>query len=52
MENSLSNSEKRRLRDVLIAFCILRSVEGNAEPFCLGSSDKICRNGSELHQER
>jgi len=51
----LSVLEKRRLRGDLIALCsFLRrgSGEEGADIFSLGSSDRMHRNGSKLHQGR
>ncbi|KAK4814375.1 hypothetical protein QYF61_017871 [Mycteria americana] len=51
----LSSLETRRLRDDLIALCsFLRrgSGEGGADPFSLGSSDRMHGNGSKLYQGR
>jgi len=51
----LSSLEKRRLRGNLIAlYSFLRrgSGEGCAELFSLVSGDRMCRNGSKLHQGR
>ena len=49
----VSSLEKRRLRDNLSAlYSFLRrgSGEGGADLFSLGSSDRMCGNGSKLHQ--
>ena len=51
----LSSLERRRLRgELLVLYSFLRrgSGEGGAELFSLVSSDRMCGNGSKLHQGR
>ena len=51
----MSNLVKRRLRNDLItlySFLRRRSGEGGTDLFSLVSSDRICGNGSKLHQGR